>query len=73
MMSSKFGFSYGKCNHDWHHLLSLITEWIPWKFHDTGGLSDLSEGVWKHKVWVKKIYTEIVCIPTDYFVILNHC
>ena len=71
MMSSKFGFRSGKCNHDWHQLSSLITVWICWKFHDIDGPSDLNEGVCKHKVWSKKICTEIVCFPTDYFIILN--
>ena len=32
MMSSKFRFRSGKCNHDWHQLSSLITVWICSKF-----------------------------------------
>ena len=65
MVPSKFGFRSGKCNHDWHQLYSLITGWICWKFQDIEVPSDLSEGVRKDKVWSKKIYTEIVCFPTD--------
>ena len=59
------GFSSGKSNRDWHQLSSLITEWICWKFHDTGGPSDDSKGVRKHKLRNKKIYTSRVRFPTD--------
>ena len=45
MMSAKYGFRSGKYNPDWHQLSSLITGRIPWTFHDTGGPTDLSEGV----------------------------
>ena len=65
MMSLKFAFRSGKCSPDWHQLSSLITGWICWKFHDIGGTSELSKGVCKHKVWSKKIYTEMVCFPAD--------
>ena len=66
IMSSKFDFKSGKCNKDWHQLSTLITRWICWKLHEMVGPSDLSERLYKHKVWSKKIYTEIaeiVCFP----------
>ena len=64
MMSSKFGYRSGNKNHDWHQWSSLTTGWICWKSHDTEGPSDLSEGVYKHKVWSKKFYRETVFFPT---------
>ena len=66
-VSLKFGSRSRKCNNDWHHLSSLIPGWICCKFHEMVGPSDLSERVCKHKVWGKKMYTEIVCFPTDIF------
>ena len=63
--SSKLEFRSGNWNHDCYQSSFLITRWICWKFHDIGLPSNLSEGVWKHKVWSKNIYTEKVCFLTD--------
>ena len=72
MMASKFGFKSAKCNYDWHQSSSLITGWICWTLYDIGGPADLSEGVCNHKAWSKKIYTEVVCFPTDILSLLNN-
>ena len=50
IISSDFAFRSVKSNHDWHQLSSLISGLVSSKFHDTGGHSDLSKGVFKHKL-----------------------
>ena len=50
ILSSDFGFRSVKPNHDWYQLSSLITGLVCSKFHDTGGHSDLSKGVFKHRL-----------------------
>ena len=73
MMSSKFGFRSGKCNHDWHQLSSLITGWICWTFHDIGWPSDLNERL-ANTIYEAKRFTQKQFASPDIFChLLNDC
>ena len=63
MMTLRFGFRSGKCNHDWQgeSVESVI-----------GGSSDISEGVCKQSIKQEDLYRNGL-LPHRYFVILNHC
>ena len=62
-------FKLSNSNYDWLQLSPFITRWICGKFHDVGGLSDLSKRVYKHKLRGKKITQKK--FHHKYFAILN--
>ena len=61
ILSLKFGFRSGKSDH------------TDTNYHVTGGPSDLSEGVYKHKLLSKKDLHRKSLPPHRYFAIFNWC